>query len=96
MRLSCLFVLQTGIRVGELVGLQWSDIDFENRVLRIYTDFRLNSNHFSYMRKMVRRFMLALYRFLYMSPRLSIFSISINRIESSMVYKILQSPTRKR
>lgn len=29
------FVLQTGIRVGELVGLQWSDIDFENRVLRI-------------------------------------------------------------
>lgn len=29
------FVLQTGIRVGELVGLQWSDIDFENKVLGI-------------------------------------------------------------
>lgn len=29
------FVLQTGIRVGELVGLQWADIDFENRILRI-------------------------------------------------------------
>lgn len=30
------FVLQTGIRVGELVGLKWSDVDFENKVLRIF------------------------------------------------------------
>lgn len=29
------FVLQTGIRVGELIGLKWSDIDFENRILKI-------------------------------------------------------------
>lgn len=29
------FVLQTGIRIGELVALKWSDIDFENRILRI-------------------------------------------------------------
>lgn len=29
------FVLQTGIRVGELVGLKWSDVDFKNRVMRI-------------------------------------------------------------
>lgn len=28
-------VLQTGIRVGELAGLKWSDVDFENRVLHI-------------------------------------------------------------
>lgn len=29
------FVLQTGIRVGELIALKWSDIDFKNRKLRI-------------------------------------------------------------
>ena len=29
------FILQTGIRVGELVGLKWSDVDFENKVLKI-------------------------------------------------------------
>ena len=29
------FILQTGLRYGELTGLQWSDIDFENRVMRI-------------------------------------------------------------
>lgn len=29
------FVLQTGIRVGELVGLKWHDIDFDNRILHI-------------------------------------------------------------
>ena len=29
------FVLQTGIRVGELIGLQWSDVDFKNKILHI-------------------------------------------------------------
>ena len=29
------FVLQTGLRTGELVGLKWSDIDFEKRTLTI-------------------------------------------------------------
>lgn len=29
------FVLQTGLRVGELIGLKWSDIDFNKRVLHI-------------------------------------------------------------
>lgn len=29
------FVLQTGIRVGELAGLKWHDVDFDNRILHI-------------------------------------------------------------
>lgn len=29
------FILQTGLRTGELVGLQWSDIDFGERVLSV-------------------------------------------------------------
>ena len=29
------FVLQTGLRTGELVGLKWSDIDFESKTLTI-------------------------------------------------------------
>lgn len=29
------FVLQTGLRTGELIGLKWSDIDFEKRTLTI-------------------------------------------------------------
>ena len=29
------FLLQTGLRTGELVGLKWSDIDFDNRTLTI-------------------------------------------------------------
>ena len=29
------FVLQTGLRTGELIGLKWSDIDFENRIMKI-------------------------------------------------------------
>lgn len=29
------FILQTGLRTGELVGLKWDDIDFENRTLAI-------------------------------------------------------------
>lgn len=29
------FVLQTGLRTGELIGLKWSDIDFEHRTMKI-------------------------------------------------------------
>lgn len=29
------FILQTGLRTGELIGLRWSDIDFENRTIKI-------------------------------------------------------------
>ena len=29
------FVLQTGLRTGELVGLKWEDIDFENKTLKV-------------------------------------------------------------
>ena len=29
------FILQTGLRTGELVGLKWEDIDFENKSLTI-------------------------------------------------------------
>ena len=29
------FVLQTGLRTGELIGLKWEDIDFENRTMKI-------------------------------------------------------------
>lgn len=29
------FILQTGLRTGEMIGLKWSDIDFENRVMHI-------------------------------------------------------------
>ena len=30
-----LIALQTGMRRGEIVGLQWSDIDFESRMIRV-------------------------------------------------------------
>lgn len=30
-----LFLLQTGLRTGEMVGLRWSDIDFKSRVLHV-------------------------------------------------------------
>ncbi len=29
------FVMQTGLRVGELVGLKWEDIDFKNHTLKV-------------------------------------------------------------
>lgn len=29
------FILQTGLRTGELVGLKWNDVDFENRTVKI-------------------------------------------------------------
>lgn len=29
------FILQTGLRIGELIGLKWSDIDFQKKVVHI-------------------------------------------------------------
>jgi len=29
------FILQTGLRTGELIGLEWTDIDFEKRIIHI-------------------------------------------------------------
>lgn len=29
------FILQTGLRFGEMCGLKWDDIDFENRILHV-------------------------------------------------------------
>lgn len=29
------FILQTGLRIGELIGLQWDDIDFANKIMHI-------------------------------------------------------------
>ena len=36
-----LFILNTGIRCGEAIALEWSDIDFENRICRINKNFTL-------------------------------------------------------
>ena len=33
--LFCLIALQTGMRRGEICGLMWSDIDFQNRVIHV-------------------------------------------------------------
>ena len=29
------FILQTGLRIGELIGLRWSDIDLSNRLIKV-------------------------------------------------------------
>lgn len=29
------FILQTGLRIGELIGLKWEDVDFKNRTIKI-------------------------------------------------------------
>lgn len=38
------FVLQTGLRVGELIGLRWSDVDLENREIRIVRSIYFNTS----------------------------------------------------
>ena len=29
------FILQTGLRMGEMIGLRWTDVDFKNRILHV-------------------------------------------------------------
>lgn len=38
------FVLQTGLRVGELIGLKWEDVDLEERVLCVRRSMRLSKD----------------------------------------------------
>lgn len=38
------FVLQTGLRTGEMIGLKWSDIDWEKRVLHIQRSMEYRHN----------------------------------------------------
>lgn len=40
-----LFVLQTGIRSSELRGLKWSDVDFDNRLIRIRRNTTYDSHN---------------------------------------------------
>lgn len=40
------FLFHTGLRYGELVGLTWSDIDFENGFLKTYRRYNTNINKF--------------------------------------------------
>lgn len=44
-----LFILQTGVRSSELRGLNWDDIDFQNRIIHI----RRNITHDSYNNKFI-------------------------------------------
>lgn len=39
----CALILQTGLRVGELIGLHWPDIDFENGVLHVCRTMEIRS-----------------------------------------------------
>lgn len=40
-----LFILQTGVRSGELRGLKWDDIDFQNRIIHIRRNVTHDSNN---------------------------------------------------
>lgn len=42
--LQYLFVLQTGLRTGELTGLRWEDIDFQKRLIHIRRSMRYDSS----------------------------------------------------
>lgn len=35
MSIVCGFILQTGMRIGEVCGLRWSDIDFKNKIINV-------------------------------------------------------------
>lgn len=39
-----LLVLQSGLRIGELIGLKWSDIDFKNKTMTIRRSIRYHSD----------------------------------------------------
>lgn len=45
---SFLFILQTGLRTGEMTGLKWSDVNFENKTISIQRtmEFRYNEQKF--------------------------------------------------
>ena len=46
-RIMMKFLLYTGVRSGEMLGLQWQDIDFENNVIHIvHTLSDVGGNHF--------------------------------------------------
>ena len=42
-------ILQTGLRTGEMVGLKWEDVDFQNRIITIKRtmEFRYKDQEFS-------------------------------------------------
>ena len=37
------FTLQTGLRAGELIGLRWSDIDLDNKIIHVKRTMRYDS-----------------------------------------------------
>lgn len=37
---SFILVLETGLRIGEVIALKWYDIDFENNELKVQTTFK--------------------------------------------------------
>ena len=41
------FILQTGLRIGELIGLEWDDIDFDNKTMTIQrtTNYRSDAKN---------------------------------------------------
>lgn len=43
--LAVLFVFQTGLRIGEVVALKWSDIDFDAKTLRVCRFERVQQNY---------------------------------------------------
>lgn len=45
--LAVMFVFQTGLRLGEVVALKWSDVDFESKKLRVCRFERVQQNYTS-------------------------------------------------
>lgn len=46
-----IFALYTGMRKGEILGLQWNDIDFDNKTIRINKQLRRIKNYDDYENK---------------------------------------------